>query len=102
MAVNKSVTPALKLRTVRRKRDVTRLDFSINGAAASTYEPISSVWEGNDGDLLEAMFNFYATIPPEPILDATYNAGRFWKGSQRRVASKEYGARGLHFQEIFC
>ena len=31
-----------------------------------TYEPISSVWEGSDGDLLEAMFGFYATVPPEP------------------------------------
>jgi len=90
MAVNKSVAAALKLRAVRRKKDVTRLDFSLNGAAAaSTYEPISSVWEGNDGDLLEAMFNFYATIPPEPILDATYNAGRFWKDSERRVVSMD-------------
>lgn len=42
----------------------------------SAYEPISSVWEGSDGDLLEAMFKFYAVTPPEPILDATYNAGR--------------------------
>jgi hypothetical protein len=47
------------------------------------------VWEGSDGDLLEAMFRFYATIPPEPILDATYNAGRFWKGSRRRVVSMD-------------
>ena len=38
---------------------------------ASTYEPLSSVWEGSDAELLEAMFKFYATIPPEPILDAT-------------------------------
>ena len=53
------------------------------------YEPLSSIWEGSDGDLLEAMFKFYATIPPEPILDATYNAGRFWKGSKRRVVSMD-------------
>jgi len=32
----------------------------------STYQPLSSVWEGSDGDLLEAMFGFYATIPVEP------------------------------------
>ena len=49
---------------------------------ASTYEPISSVWEGTDSDLLERMFHFYAVIPTEPILDATYNAGRMWKGSK--------------------
>ncbi len=57
--------------------------------AISTYEPISSVWEGTDGQLLEAMFKFYATIPPEPILDSTYNAGRFWKGSERQVVSMD-------------
>lgn len=35
------------------------------------------------------MFEFYATIEPEPILDATYNAGRFWKGSTRTVVSMD-------------
>lgn len=55
----------------------------------STYQPLSSVWQGSDGELLEAMMNFYPTIAPEPILDATYNAGRFWKGSKRRVVSMD-------------
>jgi hypothetical protein len=64
-----------------------------NGNGTSTYEPISSIWEGTDGDLLEAMFKFYAVIPPEPILDATYNAGRFWKGSKRRVVSMDIDPR---------
>jgi hypothetical protein len=59
----------------------------------STYEPISSVWQGTDGDLLEAMLNFYASIDPEPILDSTYNAGRFWKGSRRRVISMDIDSR---------
>ncbi len=66
------------------------------GQAASvptTYKPISSVWEGSDGDLLEAMFGFYATISPEPILDATYNAGRFWKGSVRKIVSMDIDPR---------
>src|SRR5512132_101731 len=58
-----------------------------NGAAG--YEPLSSVWEGSDGDLIEAMLRFYATIQPEPILDATYNAGRFWKGSTRQIVSMD-------------
>ena len=53
----------------------------------SKYEPISSVWERNDGELLEAMLAFYSCIKPEPILDATYNAGRFWEGSSREVVS---------------
>ena len=55
----------------------------------STYAPLSSVWEGNDGELIEAMLKFYATVPPGPILDATYNAGRFWTGSKRRVVSMD-------------
>ena len=53
------------------------------------YRPISSVWEGNDGDLLEAMLQFYPVIDPHPILDATYNAGRFWAGSHRHVVSMD-------------
>jgi hypothetical protein len=53
------------------------------------YAPLSSVWERSDGELIEAMLTFYATIPPEPILDATYNAGRFWRGSTRRVVSMD-------------
>lgn len=58
-----------------------------------TYQPLSSVWEGADSEMLEAMFSFYAAIDPEPILDATYNAGRFWKGSRRRVVSMDINPR---------
>ncbi|VAX39478.1 hypothetical protein MNBD_PLANCTO03-1314 [hydrothermal vent metagenome] len=56
---------------------------------ATTYKPLSSVWDGNDGELLEAMLRFYPSINPDPILDATHNAGRFWKGSTRRVVSMD-------------
>lgn len=59
----------------------------------SRYAPLSSVWEGSDKDLLEAMFAFYASIPVEPILDATYNAGRFWRGSSRGVVSMDINPR---------
>ena len=54
-----------------------------------TYKPISSVWEGSDGALLETMLRFYPSISSDPILDATYNTGRFWKGSTRRVVSMD-------------
>lgn len=57
--------------------------------SSTSYEPISSVWERSDGELLEAMFKFYSVVPPEPILDATYNAGRFWKESTRKVVSMD-------------
>ena len=30
------------------------------------------------GGLIEEMLEFYSVISPDPILDATYNAGRFW------------------------
>lgn len=53
------------------------------------YKPMSSVWEGNDAQLLEEMLQFYPALRPHPILDATFNAGRFWKGSHRAVVSMD-------------
>jgi len=53
------------------------------------YEPLSSIWEGSDAELLERMFSFYPSIHPEPILDATHNKGRFWVGSKREVWSMD-------------
>lgn len=58
-------------------------------ARATRYAPLSSVWEGSDGELLELMLQFYPSIPPEPILDSTFNRGRFWKGSNRVVTSMD-------------
>ena len=66
----------------------------------TTYTPLSSVWEGTDGELIEAMLVFYATIKPEPILDATYNSGRFWKESTRRVVSMDIDPQ--HKPIILC
>ncbi len=57
------------------------------------YAPLSSVWEGSDGELLEEMFRFYPSIPVEPILDATHNVGRFWRGSTRQVVSMDIDSR---------
>jgi hypothetical protein len=53
--------------------------------SVSTYDPLPSVWYGGDDELLEKMLNFYPKNPPQRILDATVNAGRFWRGSQRPV-----------------
>src|SRR5229473_2195847 len=89
-AVNKNLTLALRPGSVwEKRRNVSSATGQVSLNGISTYEPISSVWEGSDGDLLEAMFRFYAAISPEPILDATYNAGRFWKGSTRHVVSMD-------------
>jgi hypothetical protein len=61
--------------------------------ALVTYQPLSSVWEQDDAKLLEALFAFYGKVPIEPILDATHNAGRFWKGSKRNVVSMDIDPR---------
>jgi hypothetical protein len=50
-----------------------------------TYDPLPSVWDGEDGDLLERMLEFYPGRAPERILDATVNSGRFWRGSRRPI-----------------
>ncbi len=50
-----------------------------------SYEPLSSIWDGDDSGLLELMLSFYPRSQPKTILDATINRGRFWIGSQRIV-----------------
>lgn len=57
------------------------------------YKPLDSIWEGNDAAPLEKILNFYPKIEPDPILDATYNEGRFWKGSTRTVISMDIDPR---------
>lgn len=50
-----------------------------------SYQPLASVWDGTDAELLEKMLDFYPRERPQRILDATVNTGRFWKGSSRPV-----------------
>ena len=61
--------------------------------AAVEYRPLSSVWTGNDSELLEAMLDFYSVIEPDPILDATYNTGRMWNGTNRPIVSMDIDPR---------
>ena len=49
------------------------------------YSAPPSVWNGEDGALLERLLSFYPRKIPSRILDATVNGGRFWRDSQRRV-----------------
>jgi len=49
------------------------------------YDPLPSVWDGEDSDLLERLLQFYPRRTPKRILDATVNGGRFWRGSKRKV-----------------
>lgn len=66
--------------------DVVEAQLPLQGAQ---YRPLSSIWEGGDAELIEQMLRFYPSIQPEPILDATYNRGRFWRGSSRDVVSMD-------------
>lgn len=68
---------------------MAKTTFSNKNDSANGYKALSSVWQGSDAELLEVIFDFYPTIDPEPILDATYNAGRFWQGSKRTVWSMD-------------
>jgi hypothetical protein len=63
----------------------THFDDRRSDCAPATYQPLPSIWEGSDADLLQRMLHFYPRKPPKLILDATVNAGRFWTGTERRV-----------------
>ena len=65
--------------------DVILIETPTLSSANRTYQPPSSVWTGEDPELLESMLSFYPKRPPNLILDATMNAGRFWRGSTRGV-----------------
>jgi hypothetical protein len=44
------------------------------------YDPLPSIWDGTDAELLNRMLCFYPRTPPRRILDATVNRRRFWRG----------------------
>ncbi|HVC96600.1 MAG TPA: hypothetical protein VND64_23140 [Pirellulales bacterium] len=58
-------------------------------AKSATYEPLPSIWSGDDAELLERMLSFYPKNEPQDILDATVNEGRFWRGSRRRITGMD-------------
>jgi SAM-dependent methyltransferase len=59
----------------------------------SEYQPLASVWDGLDSELLEKMLDFYPRTQPQLILDATVNTGRFWRGSSRPVVGMDIEAK---------
>jgi hypothetical protein len=63
------------------------------GSRTGDYEPLASVWFGDDATLLERLLTSYPRGRPKRILDATINAGRFWKGSKRPVTGLDFEAR---------
>jgi len=76
------------------------MPLSVEPAVAETfhqiepeYQPLASVWDGLDSELLEKMLDFYPRTQPQLILDATVNTGRFWKGSSRPVVGMDIEAK---------
>ena len=55
------------------------------GTKKGEYQPLPSVWEDTDAELLECMLDFYPHRTARKILDGTVNKGRFWAGSTRPV-----------------
>ena len=78
------------------------------GSGARPYQPIPSVWEGEDHPLLELMLDFYPRQRPSRILDATVNAGRFWEKSTREIIGLDINPRfrptliGTNLSMPFC
>jgi hypothetical protein len=50
-----------------------------DGRNGGAYQPLPSVWYGDDASLLDQMLCFYPRSRPKQILDATVNKGRFWR-----------------------
>lgn len=64
-----------------------------SAAAPSSYDPLPSIWLGDDAELLEKMLCFYPQSKPKDILDATVNQRRFWRGSRRKVIGMDIDPR---------
>jgi hypothetical protein len=75
------------------KAIIRQFDFSFTEARPRTYKPIPSIWNGEDSELLEQMLDFYPRKSPKAILDTTFNVGRFWRGTARKVIGLDLSAR---------
>lgn len=69
----------------RRRHEQYELLRETGGQRRKRYEPLGSVWPGEDAELIEEFLRFYPRRQPRRILDATVNGGRFWRGSHRPV-----------------
>lgn len=79
-----------KHRSNKTKRLFTEdAEAPVKAVAESTYDPLPSVWFGDDAELLEKMLRFYPKKSPRDILDATVNVGRFWKGTKRKIVGMD-------------
>lgn len=73
--------------------DLFPLPRRVGETGQSEYEPLASVWFGDDAELIERLLNFYPRRVPAAILDATVNGGRFWRESKRAVIGLDIEAQ---------
>jgi SAM-dependent methyltransferase len=55
----------------------------------NSYDPLPSVWFGEDSELIDMMLRFYPHRKPKDILDATVNGGRFWRGLEWEIVGMD-------------
>lgn len=76
-------------------RPKLKIASSTTGATRlpTKYDPLPSVWEGTDAELLARMLKFYPRRKPKIIVDVTVNSGRFWQGSSFPVVGLDIEAK---------
>ncbi|HLJ10843.1 MAG TPA: hypothetical protein VKU82_06625 [Planctomycetaceae bacterium] len=75
----------IKKPSEKQKRLPIKLDEPLGTNNRNGYEPLPSVWFGDDAELLDKLLRFYPRSTPKKILDATVNAGRIWRGLEWNV-----------------
>jgi SAM-dependent methyltransferase len=61
------------------------IETRASNGKAKGYNPLPSVWFGDDSELIDKMLHFYPRQQPKDILDSTINGGRFWQGLDWKV-----------------
>ena len=75
-----SEADAIRSAVAEATNDAAPFTDADKAAKANGYDPLPSVWFGDDSELLDKMLRFYPRKKPKKILDATVNTGRFWRG----------------------
>jgi hypothetical protein len=81
------------MKRAKERQQLALLPDIPSGHFEPDYQPLASVWDGTDAELLEKLLGFYPRGRPELILDATVHVGRFWRGSERPVIGMDIDTR---------
>lgn len=77
----------------RKDRSASEPPAVVAAERPAAYQPLASVWYGDDAELIERLLEFYPRCAPRRILDATVNARRFWRASVRPVVGLDIDRR---------